>query len=258
ERFVTWDFPADLRITADDTAALRALRLAVEDIQTSAQRKAALERRQQIVRERQQQRKEIEARARARSATKPIHPEWVAWCLKHVLPEDAIILEDAVTNRIWVRTHLTTDKPETIFTPGGSCLGWAMNAAIGVKLAKPERLVVSLMGDGGFTFANPLAALWTAQKAGAPSLTVIFNNGGYNAAQTPIAELYPGGAVEQLRDGVVTKIDPRPVYAKVAEACGAFGVTVTEPVELEGTLRRAVDEVTNGRSAVVDVILAAI
>jgi acetolactate synthase-1/2/3 large subunit len=119
-------------------------------------------------------------------------------------------------------------------------------------------LVVSLVGDGGFTFANPLAALWTAMKAGAPSLTVIFNNGGYKAAQEPIRALYPGGAVARLGDGIVTKITPRPDYAAVATACGALGLALTEPGEVARTLARAIAEVQGGRSVVVDAILAPI
>ncbi len=109
----------------------------------------------------------------------------MAWCLKQVLPESAILLEDAVTSRIWARTHLMREEPGTLFTSGGACLGWSVNAAIGCKLGRPDRTVVSLVGDGAFTFANPVAALWTAERAGAPSLTVVLNNGGYLAAQAP-------------------------------------------------------------------------
>ena len=90
------------------------------------------------------------------------------WSLKQTLPRDAIVLEDVITNRDLARTHMTPNEPESLFTPGGSCLGWSVNAAIGCKLGAPERMVVSLIGDGGFTFANPVAALWTAINAGAP------------------------------------------------------------------------------------------
>jgi len=112
-----------------------------------------------------------------------------------------------------------------------------------------------VMGDGGFVFSNPVAALWTAQHAKAPSLTVILDNGGYNASKRPIGELYPNGAVVHADDGIVTAFEPAPDYAQIAQACGAFGARVTEPGELEGVLRRALDEVEHGRSAVVDAIL---
>jgi acetolactate synthase-1/2/3 large subunit len=258
ENFVNWDYPADLRITADSVLGLRALRQAVDDLQSQNQRAAAQARGERVAAEQRAWRKGVEVRARSRASAFPIHPEWLMWSLKQVLPRDAIVLEDVVTNRSLARTHMTPDEPKSLFTPGGSCLGWAVNAAIGCKLGAPERMVVSLIGDGGFTFANPVAALWTAIKAGAPSLTVIFNNGGYKAAQEPIAGLYPGGAVARLGDGMVTKIDPRPDYAAVANACGALGLTLTDPAAVGQTLARAVDEVEHGRCVVVDAILAPI
>jgi acetolactate synthase-1/2/3 large subunit len=184
--------------------------------------------------------------------------EWVAWCLKQVLPDQAIVVEDVITNRGWVQTHLMRPLPGTYYSPGGSSLGWPQNAAIGIKLAQPDRPVVALTGDGGFVFGNPLASLWTAQKVNAPVLTVVFNNGGYNASKAPVADLYPDGAVVRGDDGIVTAIDPAPEYAEIARACGAFGATVHEPEELEGALRRALDEVEHGRSAVVDAVLRSI
>ncbi len=255
ERYVTWNFPIDLRITASVATALPALRRAIEAAQTGEQRQAAAARRRDIAAERQAWLHDVQTRARSKAHLSPMDGEWVAWCLKQVLPDDAILLEDVVTNRPWVHSHLMRERPGTLFTPGGSSLGWAPNAAIGVKLAQPDRTVVSLVGDGGFAFANPVAALWTAQKAAAPSLTVIFNNGGYNASKQPIPELYPEGAVARANDAVVTAIEPSPDYERIAQGCGVFGVTVREPDDLEPALRRALDEVQHGCSAVVNALL---
>jgi acetolactate synthase-1/2/3 large subunit len=258
EGYVTWNFPMDLRITARTALALPALREAISAQQTPAQRQEAQERREQIAAEQRAARDQAEQRARAKANASSMDGEWVAWSLKQVLPEGAIVLEDVITNRPWVHTHLAPEEPGTLFTPGGSSLGWAPNAAIGLKLARPERTVVALIGDGGFVFSNPLAALWTAARAATPFLTVIFNNGGYNASVAPIPELYPGGAVERLGHGLVTAIQPAPDYARVAEACGAFGISVRAPGDLQPALRRALDEVEHGRSAVVDAVLAPI
>ena len=87
---------------------------------------------------------------------------------------------------------------------------------------------------------------------------MILNNGGYLAAQAPVDGSLPGGAVERLNDAMVTRIQPRPDYARIAEACGALGITVRRPAEVEPALRRALDEVEHGRSAVVDMMLGAI
>ncbi|MBV8713499.1 MAG: thiamine pyrophosphate-requiring protein [Chloroflexi bacterium] len=255
EQSVVWNWPMALRITARAATALTSLALALEDAQTASQKQKALDRRHTIQAERKAWLQKVERRARAKAAQAPMDGEWVAWCLKQVLPDEAIVVEDVVTNRGWIQTHLMRNEPGTYFAPGGSSLGWPQNAAIGIKLARPDRPVVAITGDGGFVFGNPLASLWTAQKAGAPALTVVFNNGGYNASKAPIRELYPEGAVVRANDGVVTAIDPTPNYAQIAQACGAFGATVRDPAELESTLRRALDEIQHGRSAVVDAVL---
>lgn len=257
-RSVGWDYPADLRIAAQATLGLAALRAAVEDGMTRERKGAAADRARLVAGDQARWLREAESRARSRSSARPIHPEWAMWCLSQVLPADSVILEDVVTNREWARIHLPREEPGTLFTPGGSCLGWGVNAAIGCKLGSPDSLVVALVGDGGFTFANPLAALWTAENASAPILCVVFDNGGYRAAQEPIRTLFPGGAVDRADDGVVTKIAPRPDYAKAADAAGALGFRLERPEEVLDVLRRAVDEVRGGRSVVVHVVLAGI
>jgi acetolactate synthase I/II/III large subunit len=255
---VAWEYPADLRIACDVTLGLLALEEALEDGMTGEQRRRAGERAAQVAAGQAAWLRDAEARARGRSTAYPIHPEWLMWCLSQALPAEAIVLEDVVTNRELARIHLAREHPGTLFTPGGSCLGWGLNAAIGCKLGTPDRVVAALMGDGGFTFANPLAALWTAERAGAPILCVVFDNAGYKAAQEPVRRLFPGGAVDRGDDGVVTKISPRPDYAKVAEAAGALGLRLERPEDVPGVLARAVKEVEGGRSTVVHAVLEAI
>ncbi|MBV9545089.1 MAG: thiamine pyrophosphate-requiring protein [Chloroflexi bacterium] len=255
ERYVIWNFPIDLRIAGSVAGALPVLRAQIEELQSDPQRQHAQARRETVAADRSAWLRNLEERARGKASQTPMDGEWVAWTLKNVLPAETILVEDTVTNRHAVQAHLQREEPGTYFSAGGSSLGWPNNAAIGVKLARPDRPVVALTGDGGFVFSNPVAALWTAAHANAPIMTVVFNNSGYNASKAPISNLYPNGAVARSNDGVVTSFDPAPDYAKIAEACGAYGVTVTEPGELESALRRALDEVQHGRSAVVNTIL---
>jgi acetolactate synthase I/II/III large subunit len=255
ERSVVWNFPMTLRITARAATALSALQTALADVQSSAQKQAAQQRVDDIRKQREAWLQHVTARAQSKATQQPMDGEWVAWSLKQVLPDEAIVVEDVVTNREWVQTHLMRNEPGTYFAPGGSSLGWPQNAATGIKLARPDRPVVAVTGDGGFVFGNPIAALWTANKANAPALTVVFNNGGYNASKMPVADLYPNGAVVDSNDGIVTAIDPSPDYAQIARSCGAFGATVRDPRELQPTLRRALAEVKDGRSAVVDAVI---
>lgn len=255
---VSWEFPADLRLAGDPTLGLAALRAAAGDLQTSAQKSTAAERAQAIARDQARWLEAVERRARSLARVYPIDPEWLMYSLAQALPREAIVLEDVVTSRELARVHVTREEPGTLFTPGGACLGWGLNAAIGCKLAQPDRLVAVMVGDGGYMFSNPYAALWTAEKAGAPILCVLFDNGGYKAAQEPVKDLFPGGAVERLGHGVVTRIQPRPDHAKVAAAAGALGLRVERPEEVSAVLERAIREVQGGRSVVVHAVLAPI
>jgi acetolactate synthase-1/2/3 large subunit len=255
EGSVIWNFPMSLRITARAATALQSLADALEGAQSTSQKAEAAQRGEGIAAERQAWLERVERRALGKSNQQPIDGEWVAWCLKQVLPDEAIVVEDVVTNRGWMQTHLMRNEPGTYYAPGGSSLGWPQSAAIGIKLARPDRPVVAVTGDGGFVFGNPVASLATARSARTPFLTVVFNNGGYNASKAPVADLYPEGAVVRANDGVVTAFGTSPRYAEVAEACGAFGATVTDPSELQAVLKRALEEVQHGRGAVVDVVL---
>ena len=176
--------------------------------------------------------------------------------LETALPEPFIVLDESMSNPTWSRTHLSTGAPGTYFSSGGASLGWAPGAAIGVKLARPDHFVVALCGDGVFNFSSPVAALWGQRKASAPSLTVVFNNACYSASRVPLRGLYPNGAAVRTGNYMATDIQPPPDYAMIAESCGALGVTLREPGEVEAGLRAAVEAVRGGRSAVVDVILA--
>jgi acetolactate synthase-1/2/3 large subunit len=161
-----------------------------------------------------------------------------------------------MSNRQWARTHLASGGPGTYFSSGGASLGWAPGAAIGMKLARPDDFVIALCGDGVFNFSSPVAALWGQQKHNTPSLTLVFNNSCYSASRVPLRGLYPDGAAVRTGNYMATDITPPPDYAVVAQSVGAFGGTIRDPDEAEPVLRRAVEAVRNGQSAVVDIVLA--
>src|SRR5207237_7147439 len=106
EGYVVWNFPIDLRIMGSVGAAIPVLRSEIEQLQSSSQRAQAEQRREEIAAARRAWWDEVERRARSKVSQRPMDGEWVAWTLRNVLPADAIVLEDAVTNRGWIQTHL--------------------------------------------------------------------------------------------------------------------------------------------------------
>lgn len=255
---VNWGFAVDLPIQADSRKALPQLVDALEAERTPERTDRWAKRREQLTeaaRRRSAARADLQRQERSRT---PISAIALVDALNAALPADAVVLEEVTTNDTLVREHLVRTLPGTIHAIGAAGLGWAPGAAIGVKLAEPDREVVVLCGDGTFIFSSPVAALWAAKDARAPFLTVIFNNGGYRAAKFPVMTLFPDGASVTHGDFTGTVIAQPPDYAAVARACHAHGERVADPTELAGAIERARAAVRAGRCAVVDVVLESI
>ncbi|MFB5195399.1 thiamine pyrophosphate-requiring protein [Neobacillus sp. KR4-4] len=187
-----------------------------------------------------------------------ISPEWLTACLRKVVDEETIILDETITNTMTVAKHLPRSKEGTMFSSGGTSLGWNGGAAIGMKLADPTKTVVTLTGDGSYLFSVPSSVHWMSRRYQAPFLTVIYNNEGWNATKQNLLKRYPDGIAKKT-DSYWVNFDQSADLAKIAEAAGgAYARMVTDPRELLEVLQLAMNEVKNGKSAVVDVRLAKI
>ena len=76
------------------------------------------------------------------------------------LPKDAVVVEEALSSAPGIRQLIRSDDPQSFFGLRGGGIGWGLPAAIGVKLALPDRPVVALIGDGSAMYT--FQALWTA------------------------------------------------------------------------------------------------
>ncbi len=150
---------------------------------------------------------------------------------------------------------LRLSRPGSYYANGGSGLGWSINAALGVKLAQPEAEVITVVGDGSYVFGVPSSTYWVAETYGAPQLTLIFNNGGWNAPKVSTLLVHPEGTAKR-RDRYWTTVGARARLAEVATAAGnAVAFRVEQLAELDATLQQALATVRGGRSAVVDIVL---
>ena len=175
-----------------------------------------------------------------------------------MIDEDTILISESVTSGTAVVHNLPRTKPGTLFGSGGSSLGWGGGAALGSKLAAPDKNVVCLTGDGAFFFGTPSAVYWASRRYGAPFLTIIFNNQGWNATKENFQRIHPHGAGSGGAHAWVS-LGPSADFAKIAEAAGgAFGQTVERADALKSVLADAMRAVQDGRSAVVDVRIAPI
>ncbi len=249
-----WHVPARRFAAADSKVAVEQLATFVManglvDDEAVAARRAAAERRHARTLA------EIEAREQP-GADSEITPEYLTACVRRLLEgSDALVLTEVITNSRVVAEHLRPDRPGSVLHHGGGSLGWTGGAAVGAKFAVPERVVVSLTGDGSYLFSVPSSAFWVQRKYDAPSLTIIYDNRGWQAPKFSALQVHPSGAAAAADDFHVS-FEPEVDLPAVALAAGAgYGRTVSDAGELPGVLKEALEVVRGGLSAVVSVHL---
>ncbi|NQU69058.1 MAG: thiamine pyrophosphate-binding protein, partial [Rhodospirillales bacterium] len=188
--------------------------------------------------------------AEARNST-PIDQVWLTACLNEVMPDNTIYVDEVTTHTGMLRKHLTWNKPQTLFSRQGG-LGQGLGLSLGVKLASPDSPVVTLIGDGAFLYNPVLQALGAARDYKLPTITVLFNNSKYLAMQGMHLKMYPDGTAVETDNFHGTHINA-PDLVKVAEAFGAYGEKVTDPEQVQDALRRGLEAVNGGKSAIIDV-----
>ncbi|HSW57440.1 MAG TPA: thiamine pyrophosphate-dependent enzyme [Dehalococcoidales bacterium] len=241
-----WSRKPDVAIQGDSAAIIPLLSSLVRRRLSSEMRLKIQKRVEKITAEQLQVRQEYKALAEKSGGAYPISPEWLAYCINRVVDREAVIVNQTIMPSGSVARQVKRTKAGTLLGCAGGTIGWALGAALGAKVGSPDKMVVALMGDGAFIYGGPEAALWPAKYYKAPFLTVIFNNQAYGA----IKMLFQGRWKEGIENST---INPPPVYAEIAQACGAFGRTVDKPEDVIPALQEAVQKVRAGQAAVVDV-----
>ncbi len=186
-----------------------------------------------------------------------VTPEYLTACVRRQVGLDAIVVNEGITNNHVICDHMAREKPGTMFGIGHGSLGWSGGAAIGMKLAAPEKTLVVMSGDGSYMFSQPSTVHWMARRYRTPFLQIIFNNRGWKAPKFSTLAVHPDGFASRAGD-LDLSFDPPPDYSGIAAAAGgAFARVIKRPEEVEAGvaegLRAVLDE---QRCAVLDVWLA--
>lgn len=183
-----------------------------------------------------------------------VTPESFTAILRKHIDRDAIILSESITNYPTVINHLRPSQPGSYFLSGGSSLGWHGGAAIGAKLACPNRLVVAFSGDGSYMFSVPSSVHWMARKYQTPFLQIIYNNGGWRSPKMSTLAVHPDGYASRANE-IGVELDPAPDHAAIAAAAGgAFARKIERPDDMEAAIIAALRVVREEkRCAVLDV-----
>jgi acetolactate synthase-1/2/3 large subunit len=172
----------------------------------------------------------------------PLHPVRVYNELGQVLDRDAIVVGDGGDFVSYAGRYIDTFEPGCWMDPGPfGCLGAGPGQAIGAKLARPERQVCLLLGDGAFGFAG--IEFDTMARHGLPVVGVMGNNGIWALEHHPMKFLYGYSVAAELR--------PETRYEEMVEALGCDGILVREPARLRPALEEAF---SSGRPTLVNVL----
>jgi benzoylformate decarboxylase len=169
------------------------------------------------------------ARPPALQIADPLTDAMLMQALAELRAPDSIIVEEAPSSRENMNERLAILQPGTYYTCSSGGLGHALPAAVGIALARPDRRVIALLGDGSAMYS--IQALWNAAQLKLPLTVVIVNNGGYEALRF-FARRF---GIAQTVGTNLPGID----FVQLAQAQGCDGVRVTHAAQLHAALRAA-------------------
>jgi acetolactate synthase-1/2/3 large subunit len=174
----------------------------------------------------------------------PLHPAWVSRCVSDAKDADAIIVNEYTL----LLEHCSFEQPDCYFgSSAASGLGWGAGAALGAKLAAPERQAIAVLGDGAYLFSNPVAVHHAAAMHNLPVLFVVMNNSMWGAVRSSALAMYPDGWASKSNDLPFTSLGPLPAFEQICTAAGGYGERVEYPAALPAALQRALQAVQNER-----------
>jgi acetolactate synthase I/II/III large subunit len=175
--------------------------------------------------------------------------------LHRMLPDRSVIVDEIIAQVPAMIQHLFRDRDFSHIRGWAGALGTGLPTALGVKLARPDDIVVCVVGDGAFNYNPVPACLGLAQQYNVPILVVICNNQGYVSQEWNLYKYFPSGYALRDNNPYGRVIEPTPDYAAMAPAFGAHGECVTDQSKLEGAIQRAIAAVEQGHLALLDVRL---
>ncbi len=150
------------------------------------------------------------------------------------LPPGALIFDEAISSSRALLRHTAFPENSRVFRTNGGSLGWGLPAAVGAKIACPDRAVVAVVGDGTFHFTPQ--ALWTSAQEKAPVLTIVVDNSGYLAVKLSIERHLGVDKDSQQHPGTDL---PALDHVAVARGYGAEAMRIDDPAKLQAAIATA-------------------
>lgn len=240
------NYPTEFAIRADVKETLRALLPVLRTRRSSEQAGKAEQRLSQMKSSNwSSQREKARREASAAASSNPIDPRFLMMSLVDALPDNAIVVEEALTSAPALASFLPMQDANSFYGLASGGLGFGVPGAIGVSLAQPGRPVVAAIGDGSAMYG--IQALWTAAHLKLPITYVIINNRSYRIIKERLL-----ASRKSDRFVAMDMKDPPIDFVSVARGLGLAGRCVTDPADLNIALQEAI---ASGAPNLIEVIV---
>ena len=218
------NYPPQVAILGDPKTTLPDITASLRERMSSGARGAARERLEAATAATLADRDALKARARELAKQTPVQPLSLLNAIGETLPKDAVVIDETISSGAGIRSLIRSEDPQSFYGLRGGGIGWGLPAALGVKLALPERPVVALVGDGSAMYT--CQALWTAAHDRIAAVFVIFNNSSYRILKQRLVA-QRGLAAQADRFVGMELTDPAIDYVGLARSLGVAAERAT-------------------------------
>ena len=198
-------------------------------------------------------RKAFEDSVTAKWDNKPMSPARMMSELADALPDNAIVVDDSISNRATMRHYFLGQNRGDLRAFRGQSIGGGIGTTMGTAVANPDRPVFGIIGDGSAMMT--IQGLWTAANDNIPCIFVICNNGMYRVLKVNF-DVYQREILQQKEssgENLPYSDFPTPFdVSSIASSMGVHGERITDPAEIAPAVQRAV---ASGKPAVLDIVI---
>lgn len=238
-RYPVRSFPSDITVNSDTYLALKSITGELSE-KYKVSEKILEKRRNKLEAYHKRLFSDLYSKAEPSSDSAPLKQGFVSTRVNRIIDEDTIIVNEYNNQMIWQMNH----RPESYFgVSHAGYLGWAVGAALGIKMARPDKTVIATVGDGSYMFSVPSACHFVSKAYDLPILVIVYNNRSWEAVKHATLGIHPDGWSAKDPDMPLSQLESSPDYDRICTAFGGYGEKVERPEDLDGAIERALGAV---------------
>ena len=239
-RYPVRSFPSDITINADSCLTVNSL---IKKLRTFKISNSSLENRNNKLKSRHDKLfTDLYSEAENSADSMPLNQGFVSSRINRIIDKDTIVVNEYDNQMIWQMNH----HAGCYFgVSHAGYLGWATGAALGIKMASPDKTVITTVGDGSYMFSVPSACHFVSNVYNLPILVIVYNNQSWEAVKHATLGIHPDGWAAKSPNIPLSELKPSPDYEQICTAFGGYGEKVKRPEDLDGALSRALNAVKN-------------